>query len=173
MPPARVRPGGPPLPCGMRVLGVDYGRRRIGLALSDATAMLARPWRTVSAASTPEKSAAELFAWLASLRAADDPEAGDIRAVVVGLPRRLNGDDTHDTPAARVFADTLGRLSGLQVYLQDERLSSREAEARLALRERDWRARKAQLDAAAAAVILQDFLDARPAAAPATADFDE
>jgi putative Holliday junction resolvase len=47
------------------------------------------------------------------------------------------------------------------VALQDERLSSREAEERLALRERDWRVRKARLDAAAAAVILQDYLDAR------------
>ena len=46
---------------------------------------------------------------------------------------------------------------------EDERLSSREAESRLALRERDWKKRKAQLDAAAAAVILQDYLDRRPA----------
>jgi putative Holliday junction resolvase len=47
------------------------------------------------------------------------------------------------------------------VFTQDERLSSREAEERLALREKDWRKRKAKLDAAAAAVILQDFLDTR------------
>jgi putative Holliday junction resolvase len=47
------------------------------------------------------------------------------------------------------------------VFTQDERLSSREAEERLALREKDWRKRKAKLDAAAAAVILQDYLDAR------------
>lgn len=157
----------------MRVLGVDYGRRRIGLAISDATATLARPWRTVTAAATPAESAAALVALLDSLREADDPEAGEVRAVVVGLPRRLNGEDTHDTPAVRAFADTVGRLGGLQVYLQDERLSSHEAESRLAEREPDWRARKAKLDAAAAAVILQDFLDARPAAAPAAADFDE
>jgi len=47
------------------------------------------------------------------------------------------------------------------VTLQDERLSSREAESRLALRDKDWRSRKARLDAAAAAVILQDYLDER------------
>jgi putative Holliday junction resolvase len=155
------------------MMGVDYGRRRLGLALSDATGTLARPWRTVEAAPTPAKSAAALVAMVESLRAAGDPEAGDVGAIVIGLPRRLNGEDTHDTAAVRSFADTIGRLSGLQVYLQDERLSSREAEERLAARERDWRARKARLDAAAAAVILQDFLDARPAAAPAAADFDE
>jgi putative Holliday junction resolvase len=48
------------------------------------------------------------------------------------------------------------------VVLQDERLTSREAESRLALREKDWRARKQKIDAAAAAVILQDYLDTRP-----------
>ena len=52
-------------------------------------------------------------------------------------------------------------LTGLLVHLQDERLSSHEAEQRLAERERDWRRRKAKLDAAAAAVILQDYLDGR------------
>jgi putative Holliday junction resolvase len=64
--------------------------------------------------------------------------------------------------AARVesFAAALREQIGRPVVFQDERLSSREAEGRLAVRERDWRARKAKLDAAAAAVILQDYLDA-------------
>jgi RNase H-fold protein (predicted Holliday junction resolvase) len=53
----------------------------------------------------------------------------------------------------------LRRLTGLDVVLLDERLTSREAESLLALRERDWRARKKQLDAAAAAVMLQEYLD--------------
>ena len=57
----------------------------------------------------------------------------------------------------------------LPVYLQDERLTSVEAEARLAAREPDWRRRKARLDAAAAAVILQDFLDASSIAAGSAA----
>jgi putative Holliday junction resolvase len=146
----------------VRLLGIDYGRRRIGLALSDASGVLARPWRTLDAARTPQASAAALAALLATLREADDPEAGDVRAAIVGLPRRLSGEEHEQTQAARRFADELGRLSGLQVYLQDERLSSVEAEQRLAVRERDWRARKKKIDAAAAAVILQDFLDTRP-----------
>ena len=70
---------------------------------------------------------------------------------------------------AREFAQALGALTGLPVHLQDERLTSHEAEARLAARERDWRKRKAQLDAAAAAVILQDYLDARADAEAASA----
>lgn len=85
---------------------------------------------------------------------------------MVGLPRRLNGADTDQTEPARAFARRLEALTALTVHLQDERLSSHEAESRLAVREKDWRRRKAQLDAAAAAVILQDYLDARDRRAP-------
>lgn len=145
----------------MRFLGVDFGQRRIGLALSDDTALLARPWRTIAAGPTPAASATMLADLIARLRAAEDPEAAELGGVVVGLPRRLNGEDTDQTAPARLFAEHVGALCGLQVHLQDERLSSHEAEARLAERERDWRRRKAQLDAASAAIILQDYLDGR------------
>jgi putative Holliday junction resolvase len=143
----------------MRVLGVDFGRRRIGLALSDATATLARPWQTVAAGPTPRASAQAVAALVARGREHDDDEAGEVGAIVVGLPRRLTGEDTDQTQPARDFAAALKTLTGLDVTLQDERLSSVEAESRLALREKDWRRRKARLDAAAAAVILQDYLD--------------
>ena len=84
--------------------------------------------------------------------------------IVVGLPRRLDGTDTDRTQHARVFAETIQQRTGIRVVLQDERLTSVEAESRLALRERDWRVRKATLDAAAAAVVLQDYLDSQPSA---------
>ena len=142
----------------MRVLGVDYGARRIGLAVSDETAMLARPWQTVEAGSTPAESAAAVHRVLEQGRK-DDDEAATVAAIVVGLPRRLNGDDNEQSQPARDFAIALGKLTGLEVHLQDERLSSHEAESRLSIREKDWRRRKAKLDAAAAAVILQDYLD--------------
>ncbi|MGE5835844.1 MAG: Holliday junction resolvase RuvX [Acidobacteriota bacterium] len=73
----------------------------------------------------------------------------------------MNGEETDQTQPARDFANTLASLTGLEVTLQDERLTSHEAESRLAERERDWRRRKARLDAAAAAVILQEYLDTR------------
>jgi len=59
------------------------------------------------------------------------------------------------------FAAALQSRTGMPVVLQDERLTSREAESRLALRDKDWRSRKERLDAAAAAIILQDYLDQR------------
>lgn len=140
----------------MRVLGVDFGQRRIGLALSDDTALLARPWQTIAAGATPADSA---VAVADVVRLAGD--VGPIAEIVVGLPRRLNGADTDQTEPARAFARALEARTGLAVHLQDERLSSHEADARLAERERDWRKRKAQLDAAAAAIVLQDYLDER------------
>ena len=146
----------------MRVLGVDLGARRIGLALSDDTATLARPWRTLDAGPTPGASAEVLARLVNDGRRAEDDELAAIGAVVVGLPRRLNGDDTDQTRAAREFAAALTGLLRLDVHLQDERLTSVEAESRLAVREKDWRRRKAKLDAASAAIILQDYLDGVP-----------
>ena len=150
----------------MRFLSVDYGRKRIGLALSDATGTLARPWETVVAAATPSLSAAVVQARLE--RFARETLGEDrIEAIVVGLPRRLNGSDNDQTAGARQFAAVLATRTGLRVHLQDERLTSHEAEMRLSERERDWRARKDKLDAAAAAIILQDYLDSHgPDAAP-------
>ena len=143
----------------MRVLGVDLGARRIGLALSDETATLARPWRTLDAGQTPRASAESLAQLVDAGRRNEDDEIATIGAVVVGLPRRLNGDDTDQSAAAREFAATLTGLLRLEVHLQDERLTSVEAESRLAVKEKDWRKRKAKLDAASAAIILQDYLD--------------
>lgn len=141
----------------MRVLGVDFGQRRIGLALSDSSRTLARPWRTMAAAATARASAAALAADIARVNANELEDPIDL--IVIGLPRRLGGEDTDQTPAAREFAAALAGASGLSTAWQDERLSSHEADRRLAEHERDWRRRKQQLDAAAAAVILQDYLD--------------
>ena len=82
--------------------------------------------------------------------------------MVVGLPRRLDGTPNDQTPVVLAFVEALqGARRRSRSTLQDERLSSVEAESRLALRDRDWRSRKKKLDAAAAAVILQDYLDSR------------
>lgn len=147
-------------PDDVRILGVDVGRRRIGLAVSDASAVVARPWRMLAAGESPQASANRVAAVLAEL---DDPleDRSGVGSIVVGLPRRLDGTDTDMTAPAREIASALHALTGLDVHLQDERLTSREAESRLAEREPDWRRRKQVLDAAAAAVILQDYLDHR------------
>jgi putative pre-16S rRNA nuclease len=141
----------------VRVLGIDYGARRIGLALSDATATLASPWRLVMRPSSEAETLRVIVEQIDTLVA----DADGLAAVVVGWPRRLDGTPTHQTPVVESFARALRARVGIPVVLQDERLSSREAESRLAARERDWRKRKQKIDAAAAAVVLQDYLDSR------------
>jgi putative Holliday junction resolvase len=80
----------------------------------------------------------------------------------VGLPRRLSGEPNEQTALVVALAARLRAIVGdMPIVLQDERLSSREAETLLARRESDWKKRKPLLDAAAAAVILQDYLDTR------------
>ena len=139
------------------MLGIDYGARRIGLALSDATATLASPWRLLHRPPSEAETMRLLIAEIAALQHGDD----GLEAVVVGWPRRLDGSPTDQTPIVETFAQLLKTKIDVPVILQDERLSSTEAESRLARRERDWRKRKQLLDAAAAAVILQDYLDSR------------
>ncbi len=141
------------------MLGIDYGARRIGLALSDATATLASPWRLLLRPPSEAETLRMLIAEITTLTHDDD----GLEAVVVGWPRRLDGSPTDQTAIVETFARALESRIDVPVILQDERLSSTEAESRLARREKDWRKRKQQLDAAAAAVILQDYLD-RPRA---------
>ena len=139
-------------------MGLDVGEKRIGIAISDATATLARPVGVLKVAGLGTSVITMVSDEIARLSAEDDP----VSSIIVGLPKRLDGSPNDMTPRVERFAADLGRRSGLPVVLQDERLTSREAESRLAVREKDWRVRKQRLDAAAAAIILQDYLDARP-----------
>jgi putative Holliday junction resolvase len=141
------------------MLGVDVGAKRLGLALSDASGRLARPWQTIPAGPTPRASADAVAALIRQHSDELTGETAGLGRIVVGFPRRLNGDETDQSKICREFASALGMVTGLEVRLQDERLSSREAEALVARDERDWRERKKKIDAVAAAIILQDYLD--------------
>ena len=140
----------------MRIVGIDLGERRIGLAVSDPTATLARPLKTLERGASDAAAVALLRSTIAEL---DAEEA--VGSVVVGLPKRLDGSPNLQTPRVEKIIAMLTPHLTVPVITQDERLSSHEAESRLAAGEKDWRRRKARLDAAAAAVILQDYLDAR------------
>jgi len=138
-----------------RAAGLDVGERRIGVAVSDATRTLARPVGVLRTSGLDGDAVERAVAEVARLAAEED----GVATLVIGLPRRLDGSPSDMTPRVEAFASALGVRTSLPVILQDERLSSREAESRLALREKDWRVRRERLDAAAAAVILQDYLD--------------
>jgi putative holliday junction resolvase len=142
-------------PASRRVLALDIGGKRTGLAISDASGTLARPLGVL----TGVDPVAAVLERIESLERDED----GLGHVVVGRPLRLDGRPNEQTSRVDAIVATLRTRTALPISLQDERLSSVEAESRLAVREKDWRRRKDKLDAAAAAVILQDFLDSHPA----------
>ncbi len=133
----------------MRYLGVDLGKARIGLALADDVLRTARPLTAVAHRSEADDLAA----------IADVAREYEVDRAVVGLPINMDGTEGPAARHARAFADRLGRTLGVEVALQDERLSTFEAEGRL--REQGFSARdlRKRVDAEAAAVILQGWLD--------------
>jgi putative pre-16S rRNA nuclease len=133
----------------MRVLAVDPGSKRVGLALSDPTETIAQPLDTIAA--EPADSLAERLAEVARRS-----EAGRI---VVGLPMRLDGSLGPEAKAARVLATALRRSTKLPVELVDERLTTAAAERSLLQSGMRREKRRAKIDRVAAAILLQSHLD--------------
>jgi putative Holliday junction resolvase len=152
------------------LLGVDLGDRRVGLALADADTRLARPFKTVRRGATVADDVAVLR------RICDEQR---VTALVVGLPIEASGIEGPMAAAAREWAAAVGEALGLPVTLRDERLSSFVAERRVGPMPRgrsggpptrtQREAHRERIDREAAAVILQDELDATPADSPAHA----
>jgi putative Holliday junction resolvase len=140
----------------VRVLAFDLGVRRTGIAISDASGTLARPLEVVQGTSLKAQWTS-LLGVISRVQADDDP----LTAIVVRVPHRLDGSATEFTAKALDFIERLARRVAVPVVPVDERLTSVEAETLLAEREPDWRRRKARLDAVAAAVLLQEYLDSR------------
>ena len=140
------------IPTNGRILGVDWGELRIGLALSDESQVLASPLETLR---RREGKRFPMPRFL-ELIGAHHPVG-----LVVGLPLSLDGTEGDSAIAAREVAATVARRTGLPLELWDERMST--ARALAAIREQggSTRGRKADVDALAAAVLLQHFLDAR------------
>lgn len=131
----------------MRVLGVDLGSVRIGVALSDPTGTLASPLTVLP-------RSADLHDRLRSL--VDEHQVG---AVVVGLPRSLDGRERLAARTVRTEVGAIGERLAVPVHLQDERLSTVAAHAAMAAAGRTARQRRGSVDASAAAVLLQSWLD--------------
>ena len=140
------------LPARGTLLGFDFGLARIGIATGELETGQASALATVH-----EESNDARFKAIAALIAEWRPIA-----LVVGLPTHLDGSAHELTARCRRFANQLHGRFGLPVFTADERLSSVAADAGLAAAgRRDWRERKAALDAEAARIILQTFLDTR------------
>jgi len=138
----------------MRVLGIDLGERRVGVAVSDPTGSIAQPLPTLRRRAGKRMPIA-ILQGLA--------EQYEVQGIVMGLPLAPSGDDTEWTRTVREAASKLAERSGVPVHLVDERFTSRAAER--AIRglglPKKKREEKARVDAAAAVLILQSWLDAR------------
>ena len=135
------------------VLAFDFGLKRIGVAIGEILLAQARALTTIAAEANDAR-----FAAIGKLVAKWQP-AG----LVVGLPLSMDGGEHAMSARCRRFAHQLEGRFGLPVSLVDERLSSSEAERRLSEGGLDWHARKEQVDATAAQIILQDYFDAQKA----------
>ncbi len=131
----------------MRALGLDVGDRRIGLALSDPTGFLASPFGFV------ERGPSDL-ADIARIA-----EENEVAEIVVGLPLSMSGDSGVQAGKVRGFIRELRSQTDLPIKTVDERLSTVQAQGMLRQSGRRRRGDRGQLDAAAAAVILQAYLD--------------
>lgn len=134
----------------MRWLALDHGTKNIGLAFSDELEILATPF-----AVWPNQGDASLDKIAQLVR-----EEG-AQALLVGLPRHKDGQESATAPLARAFGEALRDRTGLPLLFWDEHLTSMEAERLLAQRGVKAKDRKAKLDAAAAAVMLEDLLETR------------
>lgn len=133
----------------MRILGIDYGDKRLGLALSDPLGMMAMPLSVLER--TSDESAIAAIEKIIAEK--------DVEKIIVGLPLNMNGTRGPMAEKSTKFADALGKSTGVAVELCDERLSTMSAEK--ALLEGDVRRekRKGLRDKIAAQIILQSYLD--------------
>ena len=134
------------------MLGVDWGERRIGLALSDETRTLAQPLTTLTRRTGKRFPMREFLTLL---------EQHTVTGVVVGLPLDQEGAEAEAASAARALAADIARRSGQPVELWDERLTTARALGAVRAMGGSTRGRKDDVDALAATVLLQHYLDAK------------
>lgn len=136
----------------MRILGLDYGTKTVGVAISDETGLIAQPLMTIE-----RKHATKLRQTYAKLEELID--AYGVSKIVLGLPKNMNNTEGERASDTRNFMDDIERRTGLIVTLIDERLTTVEADRILAATGVSLSARKEHIDKMAAAIILQNYLD--------------
>jgi putative Holliday junction resolvase len=134
-----------------RILGIDLGRARIGVAVSDELGMLAHPVETIPASTDAARRIAEIV------------REKDAERVVVGLPRHMNGSVGTGATEALAFAEKLQALLSCEVVTWDERLTTTAANRALRESGRKTRDSRGVVDQVAAQMILQGYLDSLPA----------
>lgn len=140
---ALVRPG-------RKLLGLDLGERRVGVAISDDIGIFASPQETIDLRHSTLRRVAELV------------ERYQVAGIVIGLPSTMGGEEGFQARETRAMAAEIGTLVDVPIRFWDERLTSAIADQLMYQNKRAKRRKKDERDAIAAAVMLQGYLDAHP-----------
>lgn len=136
----------------MRVIGLDYGTKTVGVAISDETKLIAQPLVTIE-----RKQANKLRQTYAAIERIIAEQ--NVELIVLGYPKNMNNTEGERVEATKEFKEALERRTGLEVVLVDERLTTVEANRILEDTGVAVSARKEHIDKMAAAIILQNYLD--------------
>ena len=136
----------------MRILGLDYGSKTVGVALSDATCLIAQPLETIER--KQKNKLRQTYARIEALVVEHD-----VDKIVLGLPKMMNNTEGPRVQATRECAENLERRTGLPIIFEDERLTTVEANRILEETGVCVSGRKEHIDKMAAAIILQSYLD--------------
>lgn len=135
-----------------KVIGIDYGKARIGLSISDEKNIMAFPLKCIQALSDHQKTIEQLIKEL---------QEHEVDSFVIGLPLLMSGKDSDMTKEVRTFAKALQKHCGKTVSLWDERLTSKEIEKLLIEGDMKRKKRSKILDTLSATLILQSYLDTK------------
>jgi putative Holliday junction resolvase len=138
-------------PSNGRILALDLGTKKVGIAVSDELQITTRPVCIITRKSW-KKFLKEIINYL---------EVFDARALVLGLPLEFDGSESEMSSEARRLAQNFSQSLEIPVFLQDERVSTYEARGNLWKRGADEKEMRKKLDSEAAAIILQDFINLR------------
>ena len=136
----------------MRILGLDYGQKTVGVAVSDEGAIIAQPLETIER--KHENKLRQTYARIEAI-----VEEYEVGLIVVGLPKMMNNTEGERVELTKEFAGNLERRSGIRIVFEDERLTSVEANRILEETGVPVSGRKEHIDKMAAAIILQSYLD--------------
>lgn len=130
----------------MRILGIDYGKAKIGVAISDELKLFAHPLQSINA----DNSINEIKEIL---------EEYEVSEIVIGFPRTLKGMDGKMAENTKIFTEKLKKNVNARISIWDERLSTKQAENIMIKADVSRKKRKVKIDSLAAAIMLQSYLD--------------
>lgn len=151
-----MQPSHPAKPKTKRVLGIDFGLSRLGLALSDERKIIATPLLTLTAEKRSEQTVHKLLETLAKLQTAHQYE---IEEIVIGMPLMMSGKAGFLADEVKHFVQLLSAATSIPIHTWDERLSTVQAERSLRESQLTRKKRTKVVDIVSAAIILQSYLD--------------